>query len=785
MKSVCCRTAMIWFVGLTAVAGCSYNPGYLPYLLPGGPIVQHHAKPAGWGYFHNYDPKACKVEITPGDQIQAPVGAAVVLVGTVFDKDGQARRSRRIEWLLEGVGTIVEADESGIYPGRGYKVNNQYAVTYTNYRTHTITRGNDDPSDDVVIAPGQTFCVVSSSVPGETVVTAYAPEVFSWVNSRAVVRILWGDSRIQFPPPAVVRWGGEWTLTTQIQPEQETGNSQPYRVRYRLLEGPTAELVVRSGNGTGVSRSGVGGREVEVFTDAEGRAAVRLVQPLPQPGKSRIAVEIIQPPPPGGEGPEKVIARRETVVEWAAPDLGLTVQTPLSAAVQAPFNAAVIIDNRGTVESQELTLRLRLTGGLSLMRSEPPPLRVDNDGSFVFSLPPVPPRGQQQLQLQLLGQKAGSTVLQAEVRSADGLQANQQKTITLDTGRLHAVVEAPPVVLLGAPCVLRIAVTNVGAAPLDNALAWVHYEAGLTHHSSAQPLEVPIGRVEPGQTRTVDVTLQARQAGRWQVRTTVTADGQISTTASPTVVDVRRFELVLTIHLPPLIYVQQECVATVTVSNRGEMVADRAVLRLLVPPEVRVVSAENNGRLSTTGVEWNLTDLPPGTQRTFGVRLRAERFSERAIVAAHVLADIGPTSRPIGEPLAVRSEVPLSIIGVPALVLELVAPTGVLTAGQRSTYQVRLRNVGSLAARDIVTRVHLSEHFRLVSGSGPSGVVQPDGSGQLLFPVLSELKPGETVSFRVDVEAVRPGNARVRTEVRAQHLQRPLVEEQPATVAAH
>src|SRR5437868_3605417 len=175
---------------LAAEAGCSYNPGYFPYYIPGGRITQEHAKPGGFGYFHNFDPKACKLEVNP-PQATAPLGSQIVLVATVYDKDGQPRRSRRVEWVVEGPGNIIEADESGFYPGRGYKVDNKYAVTYTGYRTKTITRGNDDPKDDTTIAPGQTFCVISSAVPGETTVTAYAPEVFNWDAGRVVVKVGW------------------------------------------------------------------------------------------------------------------------------------------------------------------------------------------------------------------------------------------------------------------------------------------------------------------------------------------------------------------------------------------------------------------------------------------------------------------------------------------------------------------------------------------------------------------------------------------------------------------
>src|SRR5438270_12200472 len=134
-------------VVLAAAVGCfnSHNPGYFPYELPGGPIVPSHAKPR-FGFFRDFDPKAARLDVTPRDAT-APLGAPIVLVATVYDKDGDPRRSRRVEWVLEGPGNIIEVDEAGLSAGRGYKVDNKHGLTYTSYLAHTITRRNDDPKD--------------------------------------------------------------------------------------------------------------------------------------------------------------------------------------------------------------------------------------------------------------------------------------------------------------------------------------------------------------------------------------------------------------------------------------------------------------------------------------------------------------------------------------------------------------------------------------------------------------------------------------------------------------
>src|SRR5262245_49842428 len=115
-----CR-ALLLAAGLLAQTGCfggTSNPSYFPYLIPPGDIIQTHAKPPGSGYFANFDRYALDLVVRPLDQTN-PVRTQYAVVATVRDAEGKPLRGRRVEWMLEGVGHIVEVDESGCHPGRG------------------------------------------------------------------------------------------------------------------------------------------------------------------------------------------------------------------------------------------------------------------------------------------------------------------------------------------------------------------------------------------------------------------------------------------------------------------------------------------------------------------------------------------------------------------------------------------------------------------------------------------------------------------------------------------
>ena len=300
---------------LSGCFGVTQNPSYFPFLLPTGDIIQTHAKP-GFGYYANFDPHAVRLEVRPIESTD-PVRTQHVIIATIYDEKGVPRRARRVEWMLEGAGNIVEVDESGIFPGRGYKVDNKYAVSYTSYKEHRITRGNANPNDDFVIRPGQTWCVISSAVEGDSHITVYAPGIANWDMHKVFVTKHWVDAEWIMPPAAVNRAGTEHVITTYVFRHTDRQPLAGYRVRYRLLDGPPALFVQ--------SRT----QEEVAVSDLSGNASARLVQLTPQPGVNRISVEIIRPPDPSSpSGAGIIIGRGETSKQWQGPQVTLSLTGP-------------------------------------------------------------------------------------------------------------------------------------------------------------------------------------------------------------------------------------------------------------------------------------------------------------------------------------------------------------------------------------------------------------------------------------------------------------------------
>jgi hypothetical protein len=719
-----------------------------------------------------FGPKAARLEVSPAEAAN-PTKAQQVLVATVYDADGRPRRNERVEWALDGPGHITASDESRLLTSRGHRADSRSAVTYTDYFEGTADRGTADSADDFAVRAGQTWVVVASAVEGETTVTARAPDVPDREQARVVVKLTWSDSQFDFPSPAVTRPGGDAELLTTLNRLRGQESPDGLRVRYRVLDGAPAELVSVSGSGTTAALSGGGQTEVEVPADADGKAAVRVVQPTPRAGTTRIAIDVVKPDPKGlGDG--TVVGRKITTVEWAAAQLSFDADAPKAAAVGRDTVFNLVVSNAGKAESRPVTVKAALPDAAEFVRSDPPPTSR-RDGELVWALDPVSAGGKQTVALTVRPTRRGPLTVPASAETPDGVRAESRAMVSADTAGLKVGLEFPSHAGVGDPLTARVAVTNPGAVPLANATAWVGFDNGLANDTGANPAEVRVGTVPPGDTRHVEIPLTAKEKGRFAVRVSVTADGGLNERAEAAV-EVRNAALKLSLSGPESVTLGQEADWELRVTNAGDVAVPEAVARINLPEALAAKSATDGGRLGSGGAEWRLGPLAPGAKKVVRLTAAADRLTDRATVSATAHGEGSDV------PVQAQAEVSVAVLGKPALGLQLADVPGLVTAGRRAAVRVTVRNRGSGPARKVEVSATATESFRVLRGTGADR--QPgrlDGQ-TVTFGVLDELPAGATAVFVVELEAAQAGAARVRAEVRAEHLPQPLREEQAAKV---
>lgn len=786
MRSAVRRIAVATFtVGVCAlIAGClSGNPSYFPYLIPPGPEIPTHPKPAGPGYYEDFDPNACRIVLRP-ESCNARTRSTQVFIATVYDGDGIPRRKRRVEWMLEGPGSIIEVDESGLTHGRGMKFDNKYAYSTTDYFEHCLNRGGVD----FTIGPGQTWCVVTSAVEGETTVTAYAPAIFDWNKNRAYARITWsetgaelpppitGRSGFEFPQPITAKAGGEYTLGTRITKD----DGAEYRIRYRIIDGPPAAL--NSTKGTPVDSV----TEAITTIGPDRQAKVSISQPAAVAGTNRIAIEVIKSNP---DDPTKysVVSKGETKVTWQTAQLGVSVSGPKSLALNQDVTVTYAVTDNGASDAGTVTLTARVPPGMNVVQTIP--RAVVDDDEMIWTLPAGMRGKAQTVKATFRPAKVGSATLIADARSNDGTSGRGVLAVNVTEAKLLLKLEGPGTGVVGESLPFQMTVTNTGDGSTGTVTLQARLADGLEVANQTGVVEKTISSLAPGQSKAVTLPVAAKRSGKHQIMASATANDNLSAPPQDAIVEVQDAQIGLTAHGPSKGYIGEDITWQLVVRNNGDVPMSRVSLRVTLPPEVSFIKATDGGKANGRQVTWDLGTAPARQERTVAVTVACDKPTGKTTMVANVVGSPASSRdgamktvsliKPVGPEKPV--EAVLEIVGVPAVQVSVKDSNDPIGVGQRTIYTVKVKNAGTLAASKVAVAAEVPTLMRPIRATGPAQAGKIEKQA-ITFPTLASLAPGAEATFVIEVEALVPGDARFRVEVQSDKAGQPLRAEEPTKI---
>ena len=740
--------------GLAGCKGVSANPMALRFLGTND-IQRTHAKPIGHGYYKDFDPKAAHVELHPSVAVNR-VRTQHVLVASVCDEQGNGLRNRRVEWHTSGVGHIVEVDESGVFPGRGYLVDDEYAVSYTSYKERRLTLGNDDPNDDVVIRPGQTFCVITSPEEGDTHVTAYAPGIYDWEKHKVFAIKNWIDAQAVYPPCATNRVGQPHPLPVQVVRTSDGTAVPGYRVRYQILDGPAATL---EPGGT---------QTADVLTGSDGQAQVTLRQSGAAVGVNRIVMEVRRP---GATDRREIIVSRQVITKtWVAPDLSVAKTGPAIAAVGAPIPYQIAVTNAGTVASANVTLYDTLAAGTRMAGSNPP--AAQEGRNLVWNLGPLQPGQTGVVQVNIVAEAVGILVNVAEAQSAEGQTKRAQATTEIVAAELAVEKRGPSEAVVGQPVAFQIVVTNNGRVAATGVRVVDMFDTSFAHESGESSLGFTIGTLQPGETRPLDIVLTPAAPGRLCNDVQVTADGDLAA-SDQACVNVTQPTLTIAKSGPPQALVGGEVDFAITVQNTGDTPARNVSITDTLPQQLRPTAVSTGGAISGQTVSWPVPVLDVGQQAVVTVRCQAVAVADQVTNVAVVQA--------LGVPPQ-QDSATLSITGVPALLTEIVDTLDPLPLGGEMPYAFQVTNQGSVPATNVTVELVLPRRLEFVDAEGATAFRYDEATRTVRFEPYPALPAGAQLRGQVQVRATAKGDARTQLRVQDDRLASPVVKEESTTI---
>ncbi|HID57430.1 TPA: LysM domain-containing protein, partial [Candidatus Poribacteria bacterium] len=367
-----------------------------------------------------------------------PVMTEHLIVVRAIDSKGNPVPNVRVEWVLSdfpgSTGDIVEADDGG-------KINNRYAVTYTNPSPLELKRNPKD-GKGLKLKPGDTWVGISATYPGQTRVTIICPSIPMNLQRVVYVTCRWLDIAWEFPPDSTktVNFSDSVQNTVKLRTKvfKATDNSP--------IEGAEVSYSILKIEGLIEALFENGEREMILQTDANGIAEAALK--LTEPGMGRVIVRAELFDPSG-----QVIGEGEVSAEWRAPQLKISIRGPTRANMMEEIKLQVELSNSGTSPARKVHLDLA-SEGFKLV--EPVP-----------EIGEIAPGEKVKASIKVLPLRAGTQRCAVSATEAEGIQSIGEVSMEVIPPRLKLSVNGPEMTTPGSQVTYTLTLSNEGDRPVD------------------------------------------------------------------------------------------------------------------------------------------------------------------------------------------------------------------------------------------------------------------------------------------------------------------------------
>lgn len=336
--------------------------------------------------------------------------------------------------------------------------------------------------------------------------------------------------------------------------------------------------------------------------------------------------------------------------------------------------------------------------------------------------------------------------------------------------KLLLTKNAPPAVLICDVIPFTFVVQNSGTGYAKNVEIKESLPEGLKTHDGLSNVVLKIGTLAPKESRTVALNVTADKTGKYSNVATVVADTGLSAESNKTTTVVQKPELQITKKGPGKIYIGRDITYDIAVKNVGDGNAGTTVVEDTIPANATFLNASSGGVLSAGSVAWNLGTLYPKDTRKLSITLRPNGLGSvlNRATAEAVCAD------------AVSATATTDVLGIAAILLEVVDVHDPIEIGADETYIVTVTNQGSSHSKNIKVSCTLEDAMEYVSSSGVTGG-SLSGDGKVIsFAPLPSLAPKAKATWKVVVKAINEGDVRFKVSMQDDRLDRP-VEETEAT----
>jgi len=369
-------------------------------------------------------------------------------------------------------------------------------------------------------------------------------------------------------------------------------------------------------------------------------------------------------------------------------------------------------------------------------------------------------------------------------------------------------VAGPSQAKVGDQVTFEITVSNLGASPAKNLTIRDRLDQGLEHPAANRQnaIERLLGDLAAGDVKRINVTVRAARPGQLcqtievggpdaaqaskQICLTVVGDAPATAPETPAA---PKSSLELKVTCPTQqLTVGETARFTIELVNRGAAPLRNVQILNRYDAALVPAMATDGYRLETGGLAWTIDYLPPGKAVQLGVHSTCQSPAARACnrVSATASGDIkaeaeacvevrpAEAAAPAAPPADKPPETPAAA-AADGLTMSVVGLRNPVIAGKELTYEILVTNKGATSYQQVSVAATVPEGMFL----SPLGTVGPgptkfavEGRTVRYEPVF-EIRPGESLMYRVRVQTQQTGQFRFRAQLSAPALPQPLVQE--------
>ncbi len=441
----------------------------------------------------------------------------------------------------------------------------------------------------------------------------------------------------------------------------------------------------------------------------------------------------------------------------AGQSASLAVETLGPKAITVGKEAVFTIRLRNSSESPAngVVVAIAVPGHVDVLSSHASNGNVQNPAApaestmLKWQIARVEPRAKETLTLKLVPRK--SLPIELAMQWAAAPDASQT-LVEVQEPQLTMSLSGPSEILYGQSKIYKINITNPGNGDAENVTVSLLPMGRSTDAAASRRL----GTLRPGQSKTIEVELTARQSGMLSIKAEATADGGLEASAVEQVV-VRRANLKAIVQAPRIKFAGTAATYSIVVGNAGNATAENVVLTTMLPAQAKYISGAVGGKVDAAQgkVVWNLGSLPAGAERAIEVHCVLQAAGENRLQVAATSSD----------EQVVQAAGITRVDAVADLKLEIRDPQGPVAVGDDAVYEVTVRNRGTKSAEGVDMLAFFTEGLEAVR---VEGALHEIGRGQVAFKTLPSLAPGAELVIKIHAKAEASGNHVFRAEVACQ-----------------